>query len=62
MKNLKAKSFIIFVVVLFVLIVLLNCFQTIPTGFVGIKTRFGKALERNYTRRITFYSSIYRKN
>ena len=43
MKNLKPKTIIIVVAVIFVVIVLLNCFETIPTGFVGIKTRFGKA-------------------
>lgn len=45
MKNFKPKTFIIVVAIFFVLIVLLNCFQTIPTGYVGIKTRFGKALD-----------------
>ena len=45
MKNVKVKTTIIVVVVFLVLIVLFNCFETIPTGFVGIKTRFGKAQE-----------------
>ena len=31
------------IAVLIVLILVLNCFSTVPTGFVGIKTRFGKA-------------------
>ena len=61
MKTLKPKTFFIVVLVIFVLIVLLNCFQTIPTGFVGIKTRFGKALNRNNSGRFTFYNSICRK-
>lgn len=30
------------VVLLIVLIVVLNCITTVPTGFVGVKTRFGK--------------------
>ena len=45
MKKLNPKIIIIVVAIFFVLIVLLNCFETIPTGFVGIKTRFGKALD-----------------
>ena len=39
----KAKIVFIVMIIIFILIVILNCAQTIPTGFVGIKTRFGKA-------------------
>ena len=39
----KLKVTIIVIVALFLVIAILNCFQTIPTGFVGIKLRFGKA-------------------
>lgn len=31
------------IIVLIVLTIILNCFSTVPTGYVGIKTRFGKA-------------------
>ena len=41
--NNKVRITIIVVIVFVALIVLFNCFETIPTGFVGIKTRFGKA-------------------
>lgn len=37
------KIAMIIIAVIFVLIILFNCFETIPTGFVGVKTRFGKA-------------------
>lgn len=37
----KKKIFII-CIILFALIVLVNCITTVPTGHVGIKTRFGK--------------------
>lgn len=43
MKKINPKIIIIVVAVFLVLCVLVNCFETIPTGFVGIKTRFGKA-------------------
>lgn len=44
MKYLKNKKIILIIVaILFVLIIISNCFNTIPTGFIGIKTRFGKA-------------------
>ena len=47
MKNttIKTKIFLvlIIIIILFALIILLNSFTTIPTGFVGIRTRFGKA-------------------
>ena len=43
MKNIKPKTVIMAIVIIFALIILLNCFETVPTGFVGIKTRFGKA-------------------
>lgn len=41
MKN--QKIIVTVIAVVFVFILLLSCFQTIPTGYVGIKTRFGKA-------------------
>lgn len=43
--SIKAKLFlaIIILVVLFGLSILLNSFTSVPTGFVGIRTRFGKA-------------------
>ena len=47
MKNttIKIKIFLvlIIIIILFALIILLNSFTTVPTGFVGIRTRFGKA-------------------
>lgn len=43
-KNLKInrKIFLIAIIIILALIVLLNSFQAVPTGYVGIKTRFGK--------------------
>ena len=43
MKYLKPKIIIIVIAIFFALIVILSCFETVPTGFVGVKTRFGKA-------------------
>lgn len=47
MKNttVKMKLFIaiIIIVALFALTILLNSFTSVPTGYVGIRTRFGKA-------------------
>lgn len=42
--NLKKRIGTTFVIliILFLLLVLLNSFQSVPTGYVGIKTRFGK--------------------
>ena len=46
MKNLNIKGSIkktIIILVIFLLfITLLKSFQSVPTGYVGIKTRFGK--------------------
>jgi len=46
-ENENSKSFIkyggIAIIALIVLIVILNCFSTVPTGYIGIRTRFGKA-------------------
>lgn len=43
--NIEKKLFItiIIIIVLFVLLLLLNSLQSVPTGYVGIRTRFGKA-------------------
>lgn len=47
MKKLEfsKKTIIIVLAILFVLIIIKGLFFTIPTGYVGIKTRFGKAQE-----------------
>lgn len=49
MKNLeltkKISIIIILLVVFLVFLISMKCFTTVPTGFVGIKTRFGKASE-----------------
>lgn len=42
MKNLKIKRILIGILILMGLILVLNCITTVPTGFVGVKTRFGK--------------------
>ncbi len=42
----KGKKLMVILLIIFALIILitiLNFFETIPTGFVGIKTKFGKA-------------------
>ena len=41
-KNKSLKLLIVFLIFL-CLIIFLNCFTTVPTGYVGIRTRFGKA-------------------
>ena len=43
-NNLKKhmKIICIIIIAIFLLIILLNCFRAVPTGYVGIKTRFGK--------------------
>ena len=47
MKNIKSliSKIIIVVVVIILLVTLKNSFQSVPTGYVGIKTRFGKVSE-----------------
>lgn len=44
MNNLKKyiKIAILALVILLILITFFSCFATVPTGFVGVKTRFGK--------------------
>ena len=46
-ENLSKNILIIIIVigVLFVISLFAKCFTTVPTGFIGIKTRFGKASE-----------------
>ena len=41
--KMKLTIAIIIIIALFGLIILLNSFTSVPTGFVGIRTRFGKA-------------------
>lgn len=45
MEKLKMKKFFIVggVIVFFMIVILISSLKTIPTGFIGIKTRFGKA-------------------
>lgn len=48
MKNFQDSHKVIFaggitLVVIIVLTVVLSCFSTVPTGYIGIRTRFGKA-------------------
>ncbi len=46
MKNLKnPKVIIIVIAIVFALIIIAKCFSIVPTGYVGIKTRFGKATD-----------------
>ena len=48
MKNEKGNVImetIIGVVILFIIITIFNCFKTIPTGYVGVKTKFGQVQE-----------------
>lgn len=44
-KGKAVKSILVGIFVLVILITALSFFETIPTGFVGIKTKFGKAQE-----------------
>ena len=41
----KTRIIIFGIVILIACLTLLQCFESIPTGFVGIKTKFGKAQE-----------------
>ena len=46
------------IAILIVLILVLNCFSTVPTGFVGIKTRFGKAQDGTIQEGLVFKAPI----
>lgn len=41
----KPATFLVPIIILFVLILFITCFTSVPTGFVGIRTKFGKADE-----------------
>lgn len=43
---LNKKNIIIVIIVVAVLLVLINTITTVPTGFVGVKTRFGQVQEQ----------------
>ena len=47
MKNIKniISKIIIIIIIIILLVTLKNSFQSVPTGYVGIKTRFGKVSE-----------------
>ena len=47
MKNIKniISKIIIIILIIILLVTLKNSFQSVPTGYVGIKTRFGKVSE-----------------
>ena len=42
------------ILILFIFITLLNSFKTIPTGYVGIKTRFGEVQSSMLSEGINF--------
>ena len=47
MKNFKdvMKKIVLVIIIIFLLVTVKNSFQSVPTGYVGIKTRFGKVSE-----------------
>lgn len=58
----KKISIIIIVVLLLLLIsIFFKCFATVPTGFVGIRTRFGKASENIVQEGLNFKIPIMEK-
>ena len=48
------KWSVIGVIIIFTIITLFNCFKTIPTGYVGVKTQFGKVQETMLNEGINF--------
>lgn len=52
---------VIFVILIFGVITLFNCFKTIPTGYVGIKTRFGKVQDTMIYEGINFKAPFIEK-
>lgn len=48
------KWSVIGVIIIFAIITLFNCFKTIPTGYVGVKTQFGKVQETMLNEGINF--------
>ena len=47
MKNFKnvMKKIVLAIIIIFLLVTVRNSFESVPTGYVGIKTRFGKVSE-----------------
>ena len=47
MKSFKdvMKKIVLVIIIIFLLVTVRNSFQSVPTGYVGIKTRFGKVSE-----------------
>ena len=48
------KWSVIGIIIIFTIITLFNCFRTIPTGYVGVKTQFGKVQETMLNEGINF--------
>ena len=48
------KWSIIIAIAIFAIITFFNCFKTIPTGYVGVKTQFGKVQETMLNEGINF--------
>ena len=46
-KELKSaiKWGLIAIIIFLLFVTIINCFKSIPTGFVGVKTQFGKVQE-----------------
>lgn len=60
------KKIIIGIIIFFSLIIILNCFKTIPTGYVGVKTRFGEVqnimLNEGINLKVPFIEKIVKIN
>ena len=48
------KWSVIAIIIIFAIITLFNCFKSIPTGYVGVKTQFGKVQETMLNEGINF--------
>lgn len=56
-----AKFVVVAIIIIFVLIVLGSLTTTVPTGFVGIKTRFGKAQDGTLQEGLNFKIPVMEK-
>lgn len=52
--TLTGKILILTAVIIFIIITFFNCFKSIPTGFVGVKTQFGKVQDTMLNEGINF--------
>ena len=62
--KMSIKWTIIGIIIIFLLITIFNCFTTVPTGYVGIKTKFGKVqddvIQEGFNTKTPFIEKIIR--